>query len=484
MSTSADVIYSSKIFGEFSPYLYTKDEEAVIAQSMSEAIIGLADNSLELDIASVLSLLNFNYILGDRTLIKNISRIPWHSDVKRDGQVIRNPPLPHDSIVLSEEEIALTMCSLLTEYLELEVLSKHKTIWLTLSGGYDSRIIAGILHRVNKPENTIKVLNWGLEDSLDVTYAKKIAENYQWEYVHVPFYDGYIEDIISVSSYEFGAELSPLDYSPLETNTRLLNKISSEDAIIFAHYGDGIGRGLYQGCHFSQITPRRIRNPYFLFNRKLYKHYRTIAEDDRSLAWKKDLSSSSVKKVAINELDMHENYMRRMLTKRFPYCEKHDPFTSSKLVEFVYSLSADCRNSKVYELLLGQLDESLVELPYANTGMSFSGNAEKNKRLKKNAHNKYSDFLKLYDKASELLKNGQLVERNIINRGAIQSLFDAWVKDPGLSSLVSRLYCIELFIQKFNVEVAQQETIWLSDNFSRVGGRTYASIRAVKKFLG
>ena len=30
---------------------------------------------------AVLSLINFNYILGDRTLVSNVSRMPWHWEI-------------------------------------------------------------------------------------------------------------------------------------------------------------------------------------------------------------------------------------------------------------------------------------------------------------------------------------------------------------------------------------------------------------------
>ncbi len=55
------------MFGEYSPYLYVKDGKAVISDSIGEVISDLGERNVELDVAAVLSLLNFNYILGDRT---------------------------------------------------------------------------------------------------------------------------------------------------------------------------------------------------------------------------------------------------------------------------------------------------------------------------------------------------------------------------------------------------------------------------------
>ena len=481
MTDINEIVYSSKMFGEYSPYLHVKDGKAVISDSISDAISDLGEGNLELDVASVMSLLNFNYILGNRTLVKGISKVPWHSDVKKDGRVIRRLPLPHDSIVLHEKDVAKKMCDLLSKHLLADVLKKHTTIWLTLSGGYDSRIVAGIIKRILPKNNIVKVLAWGLENSLDVVYSKRIAERYDWEFLYVPFYDGYLSDTIQYAVEEGGAETSAIDYNPIETNDSLLKRISAKDAIIFAHYGDSIGRALYQGRHISTISLKKIRNPYCLFNYKIMRGCKKVVEADRELAWENDRSAENVKKIAINELDMHENYMRRMLTKRFKYCTKYDPFINEELVGFVYSLSAECRTSRVYEHILRDLDEYLLELPYANTGISFSGKVEKNNQLVKKQHNKSYEFLELYDDVKAILQAGKLIENNIIDAKALKYLLTIWPADVSLSALVSRLYGIEIFIQRFNVYVPLQDKSIISEYAAAIGARAYFYMKKFKR---
>ena len=469
------------MFGEYSPYLYVKNGKALITDSISEVITTLGHEYLELDVASVLSLLNFNYICGDRTLIKGVSKVPWHSDVRKDGSVIRRAPIPHDSIVLDEIEIAGEMYNLLSKYLLDNVLNKHTTIWLTLSGGYDSRVIAGIINKTLQKNNIVKVLSWGLENSLDVIYARRIADRYDWEFLYVPFYDGYLEDLIQYAVQEGGAETSPIDYNPIETNNSVLKMIGTDDAIIFAHYGDGIGRGLYQGKHISGIKLKKIHNPYFLFNCKIVQTYKKVIEEDRALAWETDHSNQNVHRIAINELDRHENYMRRMLTKRFKYCNKYDPFTYEDLVIFVYSLSVQCRTTNVYKYLLSELDHYLVELPCANTGISFSGRVENNNKFDKKQHNKSYELLGMYEKVKDVLEGGKLLENNIIEAKALRYLLARWNKDESLGSLVSRLYDIELFIRRFNVNPVFNENDVFHEYAAGLGGRVYSYLKTLKR---
>ena len=70
-----------------------------------------------------------------------------------------------------------------------------------------------------------------------------------------------------------------------------------------------------------------------------------------------DQSGNSEKQFAKNELCHEENFLRKVLTKKFPLCEKYDPFANVELVKFIYSLSSECRNDMVYERVLKKLDD-------------------------------------------------------------------------------------------------------------------------------
>jgi len=453
MVNKKNIIFSSGLFGEYSPYYAIFNGKAKIFDLIKDAIEYDSQINYNFDTSAVLSLLNFGYILGDRTLVSEINKVPWHADITLEGNVISRPPIPHDNIFLDEEKIAKKMHEILSKYLSENILEKHSTIWLTLSGGYDSRITAGLLKQNATSKNDIKVLNWGLPDSLDVVYAKKIAEHYNWEYIYIPYDKKQNADLIQYAVDESGAEISSLDYNPIEINSSITSKIAQDDAIVFSHYGDGIGRGFYTEQHISKVKLKKIRNPFFLFNTAHYSCYKKNIELDRAKAWANDITIPLMKTVAQNELDMNENCERRMFTKRFKFCKKYIPFTSVELVRFVFSLSPKCRNMKCYQYLLQNIDQFLYELPWGKTKKSFSGIKEENNLFVQKQHNKLHDFLEFYEEIRLKLLKGYLVENNIFNYKALEYVLLLWKNNIKLSPLIARLYGIELFIEKYNLNV-------------------------------
>ncbi len=484
MVNNKNIIFSSGLFGEYSPYYAIFNGKAKIFDLIKDVIEYDSQINYNFDISAVLSLLNFGYILGDRTLVAEINKVPWHADITLEGEVIRRPPIPHGDIFLDEEKIAKKMHEILSRYLSENILEKHSTIWLTLSGGYDSRITAGLLKQNATSKNDIKVLNWGLPDSLDVVYAKKIAEHYSWEYIYIPYDKKQVADLIGYTVEEGGAEISWMDYNPIEINSSITNKIAPNDAIIFSHYGNGIGRGFYSGQHISKIRLKKINNPFFLFNTTHYNYYKKIIELDRAEAWANDITGPIIKTAAQNELDMHENYMRRMLTKRFSFCHKYDPFANVDLVKFVYSLSPKYRNIKCYQYLLQNIDQFLYELPWDKTKKSFSGIKETNNLLAQKQHNKWLDFLEFYEEVRFKLLKGHLAQNNILNYKALEYVLSSWKKNIKLSHLISRLYGIELFIEKYNLSInGLNKHSMVSEFKSYWGAKGYNFLKNAKNII-
>ena len=474
------IIYSSGLFGEFSPYYTVENGKTKIYDTLKKIIEDNPREKWRLDVAAVLSLLNFNYVLGDRTLVKNVWRIPWHSDISARGEVIRRPPIPHDDIVLDAESIAKKVHALLGEALD-SIVKHHGTIWLTLSGGLDSRVIAGVLNEIITNMNEVIVLNWGIPNSRDVVYAKKIAERYGWKYLHIPNNSESNIKLVGHAVEEGGAEISPIDYNPIEVEQSVLERFSANDAIIFSHYGDGIGRGEYAGVNIINLKLRRIHNPFFLFNINSYEKFKKIIEDDRALAWISDCSSPRVKRIAILELSAHENYMRRMLSKQFKYCKKYDPFVDIPLVSFVYSLSPTCRNNSVYAHLLKRIDRYLYEMCWARTGLSFSGSREHDDSLVQCQHTKADDLLRLYDTIAACLTTGRLVQSNIINKSAIEYILQLWKKNCSFSTLVSKLYIVELLIKKYELDVPYLNSRPRNKAVEYFGSRFYHLAKRAKR---
>ena len=482
MISDRKVTYSSGLFGEYSPYYTVINGRVKVYDSLRQLIQDNPSEGFELDPVSVLSLINFSHITGDRTLVKGVSRIPWHSDLHEDGTMTRHPPISHGSVKMDEDAVAEKIIEYMGAQLS-NILSKHRTVWLGLSGGYDSRVVAGVLRKVATEDNEIKVLNWGAENTRDTVYARRIAEHYQWEYVYIPISPSTIRSLMTYTVRQGGSEFSPFDYNPLEITPEISDRIAKEDAILFAHYGDTIGRGESLGRHISKNNPKAIANPYLLFNTRCYKDFCRALGYDRSQAWAMDQSGNAEKLVARNELCHEENFLRRVLTKNFPFCNKYDPFANVELVEFIYSLSAECRNDIIYERTLKKLDDFLYDLPWARTGFSFSGRKESDGSVKENFSPMTKDILAYHDEISDRLLNGQLVNANILNRGALEQLFSMWCSDADLPLLISRLNGIELLISEYNLLVESLPESRFSGRVSRWWAHSYGVAKRARRKL-
>src|SRR5690606_40411595 len=89
----------------------------------------------------------------------------------------------------------------------------RKSIGVLLSGGMDSRIVAGLLQEIKNeagnPGFDVVAITWGLPSSRDVVYATRIAKLYNWEWKHYPVGLEQLEENIQVCA-ENGCEYSPI----------------------------------------------------------------------------------------------------------------------------------------------------------------------------------------------------------------------------------------------------------------------------------
>jgi asparagine synthase (glutamine-hydrolysing) len=102
----SDDQYNTTCFGGFSPFYYKYDQSVLIADTFDELYKKVSGGQWELDTAALLSLINFNYILGDRTLVKGVGRVPWHSTLDADGLIKRHSPIRHFNNLYSSDTIA------------------------------------------------------------------------------------------------------------------------------------------------------------------------------------------------------------------------------------------------------------------------------------------------------------------------------------------------------------------------------------------
>lgn len=453
-----DTHLKTKVFGDFSPYVFVEDNNIYIEKTFNDIYLKFPEKHWKLDVSAILSLLNFNYIPGDRTLIQGVCRMPWHSYIDTENNIIRNSPIPHSYNMYSPEYIA----DKFIELLELEFIhefSNYNTLWILQTGGLDSRVTLAILNKLKnegKINANIHLVTWGDIHSRDVIYSKQLANTYNYSWNHIDIPRNILKENIDIAVNYGAAEVSAFHY---HGEYKLQELVSQNDCVIASSYGDSIGRAEYSSVHLTDIHLEPIGNLFHLFNPDIFCHHQSIIENDRSHAWITDREQS---KLVRNELDMQENYMRRMIAHAMDYIRSYttlkQAFISERLVSFVFSISPMCRNFDTYYHIFKNTDPYLLEIPWARTGVSLCNNyIDTDPNHKKEYHNYREWFLQDYYKdVKKTLLHGKLVEQQIILKTQLLDVLRHWKLDPGYGELLSKLYQIELFISRYNLEVDYQ----------------------------
>lgn len=454
------LVRETKAFGDFSPYIFWNDGNVVLEKSFADIYNHCKNIDWELDLSAVLALLNFNYVLGDRTLIKDIYRMPWHSHLDSDNKITRNPPIPHANNLHAPESIAEKFI----EFLEGECLREFKnydTLWVLQTGGLDSRVTLAVLNKLQtegKLDSKIHLVTWGDLHSRDVIYSQKLADKYQYEWHHIDINSQVLEQNIEIAVNYGAAEVSAFHYHGMH---ELQSLVSDADCVVASSYGDSIGRAEYSGSHLVDVNLPVIANPFKkIFNPEIFHQHKTILENDRSRAWITDREQS---KIIQNELDMQENYMRRMIAHAMDYIGSYttlkQTFTSEELVSFAFSISPMCRNFDTYYHIFRKIDPSLLEIPWARTGVSLCQRYIDNVAAHKKEYHNYREwFLRdYYEKVENTLLEGKLIKNQIILKAPLLKVLRRWKTNSDYSELLSKLYQIELLILRYSLKVEYQE---------------------------
>ncbi|MBN2078995.1 MAG: hypothetical protein JW838_08510 [Spirochaetes bacterium] len=439
--------------GGFCPYWTLIDGSVVVADTADEIILALPEKQRVFDTASYVGLLQFNYMLGHRTLVKGISKIPWRAVLHGDGVVTRLPPIPHGTVRMSPVEASKKLRQCLEEEI-YEACKDASEIYILLSGGLDSRIVAGILKKLEPQiKKNIHVATWGIEKSRDVVYARRIAEWYGWEFHYLPYDVELVWRNIERGAILGGCETTGMHYHANEWFSRT----NKNDLVIAATYGDFIGRGIYNKTHISTHDFLKVRNTWRLIHPSIISRLIPIAQADIQTAH--DLEKSN-DRLTLIELENLENFVRRLLGHTKDdirlYCRLFQAFTSTKLVSLMWSLAMDCRTDDVYFNLIKDLDSRLFTLPWANTGCGLDGTPEPDETLTLEFHD-IGAWMRSYlkERLNELYFSRGLDELMVFSNPSKNFMWNKWVKEPlhssGLSENIVKVAALEIARRHFKL---------------------------------
>lgn len=320
-----------------------------------------------LDEAALLEIATKGYAFHDRTTVRGVTRAPF-VDVERGESL---PPhskgegAPASRI--SARELWTRLCN------ELEAaLAGRGRIGLLLSGGMDSRVVAGALQQLSeerRASNEIVAITWGTECARDVQYARSIAYELGWEWRYIELGPALLRRNLLLAQGA-GAEVSPLHLHGLPD----VGAMPDIDMVVAGSYGDSVGRAEFSGRHVSDLKPHdRKVDPYALFPslavegslRARVTHdaraYRGVAGERREWEYR--------------EIEHQGHYMRRLLqtSMLIGLDGKHlyQAFSSPSVYGYMWSLPSACRGDSHYGHILDWMDPALRAVPWTRTGRPY-----------------------------------------------------------------------------------------------------------------
>lgn len=445
--------------GFHNPYYFLEGSEVNVANNISE-ILDVKDSNNYLDIASIISLISKGYIIGDKTLIRGVNKVSWMS--KLENQKIKHyTNINFRNEVYDTETIGNRLFELLKQEI-IEYIHNSKSIGVLLTGGMDSRIVAGVLDSIIKDNDLTGLrvigLTWGDKNSRDVVYARKIADRLNWDWKH---YDITSEDFFNniFAAAERGSEYSP-------NHLHAMLKVREEkglDCILAGSFGDSIGRGEYSGRTVLQLKDVRngIDNTYGFLYDKYFKKFNNEIDKEVLFYWRNFPQLEQYQQI---EQDYQIHYMRRMLNPCLSVINERIPlyqvFTNPNIVRYMWSLDPSIRNNNIYKNLLKRFTTDLSDIPWARTGLLFD--EVKGRPLdtyKKTYHSfQYSNIInrQLYEPIKNLVLSENIERLEIFNIDTLKNIFRL-MKTPfykqniTLEQKLTWLASLSLFIDKYGV---------------------------------
>lgn len=164
-----EILLCNDPFGAYPLYLMLDKDNEVIVDNLNFLNREVLTNYDDFAIADYYL---FHHVVGQNTLHQNVKRIPGHSVIRIDknGNIeVKKNPAVYGTSGVNKISDALA----LSNQLSLG-RSNHKT-FLTLTGGYDSRLLLSLLL---SEKADFETLTWGIKGNLQTEVAKQLSEKF------------------------------------------------------------------------------------------------------------------------------------------------------------------------------------------------------------------------------------------------------------------------------------------------------------------
>ena len=353
-------------------------------RSWSDNFVDLSKSQSRLswDLASVMSTLSLGYALGNRTLFNEISRQPWMSKAHPNGDVEEMPVPPHGRKWMDPAAAAEELLRRLEDEL-VSVCKRFSEVTLLLSGGLDSRIVAGVLRRLidsGRMENKVQAVTWGPSDSRDVALAKETANRLQFSWHHLELGPSQVGTNINMCAARLGATVSPIHLHRMDW---LVDHASEDSVVLAASYGDSVGRSEYSRRTVLELSPLQPYNYLGLLDRRFVPAAETQYRDELQ---KLQNRVGDQPQYVYCEHQQQCHYMRGVIAQTMSVINQRTPvyqaFTSPNVFGFIWGLHPAARTDKIYRILMERIGYSIVSIPWARSNVSPDGTRRDRNKLR------------------------------------------------------------------------------------------------------
>ena len=465
-----------------SPYYFLNNNREIELGENFKSICDKYPNERKIDLVSIIDFINKSYFLGDRTIVKGISRSPWMSRPTSDLLSWESSDVPsHYENVLSEDAIALELFKKICAEI-LEYVSESTKIGVLLSGGMDSRIVAGALDYLMKTGQisniTVVGLTWGDINSRDVRYAKEIAFRLKWQWKHyIVTPNDFLNNINEVSLS--GCEFSPIHLHALPQ----IREDNNLEVILAGSYGDSIGRAEYSSIKVKNLKPihSNFRNWSSIIKNGLYSKYSKFCKTDVEYYQNKYPQQKTYQQY---EQDYQLHYMRRMLNpcmeaigNKMQLCQV---FTNPVVFGYMWQFNPKCRNNEIYKHILGYFYTKLDDIPWARTGIPYGAKSGVKDNFSKNNHS-YNDLIRndIYYEIEKLVLSDEIYQLGIFNMSSLKNILRLVKSVPHKSYFyterLSWIASLSKAISAYNLKFDKTES-------NRINERITANIQVPMEF--
>ncbi|MEX2186741.1 MAG: asparagine synthase-related protein [Pirellulales bacterium] len=345
---------------------------------------------------------------------------------------------PHGLQWLDAERIAAELRSRLEAEL-LRVCRNRRHIYLMLSGGLDSRIIAAALseaYRRGELEGKPVGVTWGLPDSRDVVYGKEVARILGLEWIHVPLSAIDIVDNVETVAKHLGGLIPALDIH----RAMWFHQVEPDAIVLAGSYGDSVGRAEYSGRTVLELEPYSPQQAFPLLETKVaLAGTAALIEDFAALRARTPAQPEYV----YCEHEQQCHYMRGLfgtgLSVVGRHCDFYQMFTDPSVYGFMWSIHPALRTNEPYACLLRSYNEKLVRLPWPRTNRAVMGRTEGARRQLRPSYHDYDEWVRgpVYDQLRDLVDPIWFAQTGVFNSSAIESL-DQYLRSGSRPTTMTR----------------------------------------------